>query len=92
MFGTARVGTGDESEHQSVLVVPRDAVTEIGGKTVVFVQQTDGDYDVHEVVLGEEALGKVRIVSGLREHELVVVDGVFTLKSAVMKSSFGEAE
>ncbi|MEI9939585.1 MAG: efflux RND transporter periplasmic adaptor subunit [Pseudomonadota bacterium] len=92
MFGTARVGTGEESDHKSVLVVPRDAVTEIGGKTVVFVQQPDGDYDVHEVVLGEEALGKVRVVSGLREHELVVVDGVFTLKSAVMKSSFGEAE
>ena len=92
LFGTARVGTGEELEHRSVLVVPRDAVTEIGNKTVVFVQQADGDYDVHEVVLGEEALGKVRIVSGLREHELVVVDGVFTLKSAVMKSSFGEAE
>ena len=92
LFGTARVGTGDESEHQSVLVVPRDAVTEIGDKTVVFVQHADGDYDVHEVVLGEEALGKVRIMSGLREHELVVVDGVFTLKSAVMKSSFGEAD
>ena len=92
LFGTARVGTGEESERQSVPVVPRDAVTDIGEKTVVFVQQADGDYDVHEVVLGEEALGKVRVVSGLREHELVVVDGVFTLKSAVMKSSFGEAE
>jgi len=92
LFGTARVGTGDESEHRSVLVVPRDAVTEIGGKTVVFVEQADGDYDVHEVVLGEEAIGKVSVVSGLRERELVVVDGVFTLKSAVMKQSFGEAE
>jgi cobalt-zinc-cadmium efflux system membrane fusion protein len=92
LFGTARVGTGEESDHKSVLVVPRDAVTEIGDKTVVFVQQADGDYDVHEVVLGEEALGKVRVVSGLREHELVVVDGVFTLKSVIMKRSFGEAE
>ncbi|MET0795452.1 MAG: efflux RND transporter periplasmic adaptor subunit, partial [Polyangiaceae bacterium] len=92
LFGTARVGTGAESAQQPVLVVPRAALTEIGGKTVVFVQQADGDYDVHEVVLGDEALGKVRIVSGLREQELVVVDGVFTLKSAVMKSSFGEAE
>ncbi|HEY0463909.1 MAG TPA: hypothetical protein VGC79_06855, partial [Polyangiaceae bacterium] len=79
-------------DQASVLVVPRAAVTEIADKTVVFVQQADGDYDVHEVVLGQEALGKVRVVSGLRERELVVVDGVFTLKSAVMKNSFGEAE
>ena len=91
LFGTARVGTG-ASEAEPVLLVPRDAVTEIGGKTVVFVQQADGDYDLHAVVLGEEALGKVRVVSGLREGERVVVDGVFSLKSAIMKSSFGEAE
>ena len=92
LFGTARVSTKGAESHTPVLVVPRDAITEIADKTVVFVQEPDGDYDVHEVVLGEEALGKVRIVRGLREHELVVVDGVFTLKSAVMKSSFGEAE
>lgn len=92
LFGTARVATGEQSDPKVALVVPRDAVTEIADKTVVFVQQADGDYDIHEVVLGEESLGKVRVVSGLREQELVVVDGVFTLKSAVMKSSFGEAE
>jgi hypothetical protein len=32
----------------------------------------------------------VEIVSGLREGEDVVVEGAFTLKSAVLRSSLGE--
>jgi len=92
LFGVAHIGTGEEATKPPVLVVPRDAVTEIGGKTVVFVQQPDGDFDVHDVVLGETALTKVAVVSGLRAGEPVVVEGVFTLKSAVLKSTFSEAE
>lgn len=92
LFGVARIGTGESSAKGPVLAVPRSAVTDIGRKSVVFVQQPDGDFDLHEVVLGEGALGKVEIVHGLREGELVVVEGVFTLKSTVLKGTFGEEE
>lgn len=93
LFGVARVGTGEEDAGKpTAIVVPRTAVTEIGSKHFVFVRQADGDFDLHEVVLGEAALGKVQVLSGLREGELVVVDGVFTLKSAVLKSTFREGE
>jgi membrane fusion protein, heavy metal efflux system len=92
LFGTARVATGEAGTHDATLVVPRDAVTEIAGKPAVFVKQPDGDFELHDVLLGEGALGKVQIVRGLREGEQVVVDGVFTLKSAVLKSTFGEQE
>jgi cobalt-zinc-cadmium efflux system membrane fusion protein len=92
LFGVAHVGTGGNTDQRPIIVVPRDAVTEIGGKPVVFVQQPDGDFDVHDIVLGEAALDKVAVVSGLRIGEPVVVDGVFTLKSAVLKSTFGEEE
>ena len=92
LFGVARVGTGDEAKKKPVLVVPRSAVTEIGNKPTVFVRQPDGDFDLHEVVLGESALGKVEVVNGLREGEQAVVEGVFTLNSAVLKSTFGEQE
>ena len=44
------------------------------------------------MTLGRSAAGRVEILSGLREGEQVVVDGVFTLKSAVLKSTFGEEE
>lgn len=90
LFGVARVATGEESKKAGVLVVPRSAVTEIAQKPVVFVRQPDGDFDLHEVVLGGSGLGKVEVVSGLREGEQVVKSGVFTLKSAVLKSTFGE--
>jgi len=90
LFGVARVATGRDSKKGPSLVVPRDAVTEIAQKPTVFVRQQDGDFDLHAVVLGESGLGKVEVVSGLREGEQVVVSGVFTLKSAVLKSTFGE--
>lgn len=92
LFGTARISRGETQGSEARLVVPRDAVTDIGGKPVVFVQEPDGDFGVHEVVVGPSALDKTQIFSGLREGENVVVDGVFTLKSLVLKSTFGEEE
>ena len=93
LFGIARVDTGEEgSDKRPSIVVPRDAVTEIGNAPVVFVRQPDGDFDLHKVVLGAGALGKVQVLSGLREGEQVVVEGVFTLKSAVLKSTFAEED
>ncbi|MCC6521173.1 MAG: efflux RND transporter periplasmic adaptor subunit [Polyangiaceae bacterium] len=90
LFGTARVGTGEGAAQ--TLVVPRSALTEIAGKSVVFVREADGDFEVHEIVLGDAALGRVSVLNGLDEGEEVVVDGVFALKSAVLKSTFAEEE
>lgn len=91
LFGAAHVATAS-SHSEPVLCVPRSAISEVGGKTVVFVRQTDGDFDMHEVVLGESNLGKVQILSGLREGENVVTQGAFTLKSAVLRNSLAEEE
>ncbi len=93
LFGTARISTQETTTSQKpALIVPRQAVTEIGSKSVVFVQHRDGDYELHEIVLGASALGKVQVLSGLREGERVVIDGVFTLKSLVLKTTFAEDE
>lgn len=91
LFGTARVSKGGATGEPR-LVVPRTALIDVAGKTVVFVRHPDGDFELHDVVLGEAALGKVEIVSGLREGEMVVVEGAFTLKSAVLRSSLAEEE
>jgi len=91
LFGTAHVATAS-SHTRPVLTVPRSAISEVGGKTVVFVHQPDGDFDMHEVVLGESNLGKVQVLSGLREGENVVTQGAFTLKSAVLRNSLREEE
>jgi cobalt-zinc-cadmium efflux system membrane fusion protein len=92
LFGTARISGGEAQKGAPALVVPRSAVTEIGGKSVVFVHHPDDDFERHEIVLGRAALGKVEVISGLREGEDVVVDGVFTLKSLVLKSTIAEEE
>ena len=92
LFGTARVASGSPQKGAPSLVVPRSAVTEINGKPVVFVRHPDDDFELHPVVLGRAALGKIEILSGLREAEEVVVDGVFTLKSVVLKSTLVEDE
>ena len=92
LFGSARVkfDTNDTSLKNKHLVVPLSAVTELAGQSVVFVQQADSDFDVHPVTLGQSSEGFVEILTGLREDESVVVEGVFTLKSAVLKSTFAE--
>ena len=74
------------------VVVPLSAITQLPEKNVVFVLQPDGDFEVHPVTLGGSAAGRVEVLGGLREGERVVVDGVFTLKSAVMKGTFGEED
>lgn len=92
LFGTARVSVGGRSEQKPVLVVQRSAITEVAGKPVVFVRHPDDDFELHEIVLGRAALGKVEVISGLRAGEQVVVEGAFTLKSLVLKSTIAEDE
>ncbi len=91
LFGIAHVAIGTE-QSDPVLVVPRSAIVEISGKPVVFVQQPDGDFELHDVLLGQSNLGKVQVLSGLRDGERVVVEGAFTVKSAVLRSSIAEEE
>ena len=92
LFGTAHVALGSLPGSESTLVVPRAALTEVAGKDVVFVRQSDADFELHELSLGESAAGKVQVLAGLREGEDVVVEGVFTLKSAVLKHTIAEED
>ncbi|HEX6241141.1 MAG TPA: efflux RND transporter periplasmic adaptor subunit [Polyangiales bacterium] len=92
LFGTAKVSSGEATAAAPTLVVPRSALTEVAGKPVVFVRRGAGDFELHQLTLGESAAGKVEVVAGLQEGEEVVVQGVFTLKSAVLKSTFAEEE
>lgn len=90
LFGTARIALREASQRPPVIVVPRTAIAEIGGKTFTFVRHPDNDFELHEVVLGDSGLGRVEVLTGLREGEDVVRAGIFTLKSAVLKASLAE--
>ena len=92
LFGTARVVASRATPQARHTVVPLSALTRVADKDVVFVRQADDDFEVHPVAVGRTAGGRAEILAGLREGEQVVVDGVFTLKSAVLKGTFGEAE
>jgi cobalt-zinc-cadmium efflux system membrane fusion protein len=89
LYGTARVSLQSAESHEHV-VVPLSAVTEIGDRKVVFVEHEDGDFQVHDVKLGPTAGGDVAVLSGLDDGERVVVSGVHTLKSAILKSTMAE--
>lgn len=93
LFGTARVSIrADDDEARDQTVVPLSAVTDLGDRKAVFIRHSDGDFEVHEVRLGPTAGGLVAVLAGLKEGEQVVVSGVHTLKSAVLKGSMDEAE
>jgi cobalt-zinc-cadmium efflux system membrane fusion protein len=92
LFGTAQVALPPSDAERPRLVIPRSAVTELGGKSVVFVREPDGSFALHDVTLGQEAPGKIEVLEGLREGESVVSEGAFSLKSLVLKGSFAEEE
>lgn len=92
LFGTARVVVAQATPPRANVVVPLSATTQLSKRTVVFVKHADGDFEVHPVTLGRTASGKAEVLSGLRAGEEVVVEGLFTLKSAVLKSTFGEEQ
>lgn len=89
-FGTATIQTTSTDEKRGpTLVVPTSAITEVQGKPVAFVKEGDG-FERRDVALGAEAIGKVEVLSGIREGEQVVVEGTFTVKSALLKGTMGD--
>jgi cobalt-zinc-cadmium efflux system membrane fusion protein len=91
LFGSARIGMSGGST-SARLAVPVGAVVETHGKKIVFVLEADREFAVHEVTLGRSAEGYQEVTAGLREGEQVVVEGAFTLKSLLLKATFGEDE
>jgi cobalt-zinc-cadmium efflux system membrane fusion protein len=89
LYGMASVAVG-ATERPPVLAVPQSAVTQMLGKPVVFVRHPDGDFERHDVTLGESDPEWTEIVHGLREGEEVVVEGAFSIKSAMLRETLGE--
>lgn len=77
---------------RKALAVPLSAIQQLEKRNVVFVRRTDTKFEVREVKLGKEVEGKTEVVSGLREGELVVINGSFHLKSIVLSKELGEEE
>ena len=66
-------------------VVPAGAVIEGDGHATVFVETSPGTFQERTVVIGKKAGARVRIVSGVRAGDTVVVDGAMLLSGLMKK-------
>jgi len=80
------------AESKSGLFVPSSAIHKDNEQSFIFIQENDSTFKMIEVKTGVEFDEKVEIVSGLKENDRIVVNGVFELKSELQKESFGEGE
>jgi membrane fusion protein, heavy metal efflux system len=81
---TARIIADTKQAASEVLAVPRSAIEQVEGKTVVFVQNGDG-FERRNVMLGASGGERVEVRKGLTAGEVVAVDGAFLLKSELLR-------
>jgi multidrug efflux pump subunit AcrA (membrane-fusion protein) len=88
MYATVMLGEG---EPRPIVVVPSQAVQDIDGKPVVFVETAAGRYARRDVTVGADLGGQIEIKTGLRAGERAVTAGSFLLKSELLKASTPES-
>ena len=62
------------------IVLPEEAVQQVGGRDVVFVQ-VRGGFQAVPVTVGQRSGGRIEVLEGLRPGLVVVTQGAFVLKS-----------
>ena len=86
-FVEVEIATG---VREPVLAVPSGAVTLIEGEPAVFKLENGHEFHPQQIVAGPSAGGWTVVLGGLSDGEEIAVDGVFYLKSLMLKSSLGE--
>ena len=89
MLATVYLPTRSRRE---VLAVPVDALQQIDGKPVVFVQTEETKFDVRNVKVGQPTNGMVEVIAGLKMGDSVVIRGAFRLKSILLGKELGEGD
>jgi cobalt-zinc-cadmium efflux system membrane fusion protein len=69
------------------ILVPSDAVQQVGDQEVVFIRTGAGRFAVHAVRVGEAADGTTPVLEGVKAGEQVAVRGSFVLKSQLLKAT-----
>ena len=77
MQANLRLGAGSKA---TVLLVPREAVLDNEGKTIVYVLRTGEEFERRDVTVGDAYGDKIAITSGIRPGERVVTQGAYQLK------------
>ncbi len=87
MFATVEIPVGQTSP---VLAVPSSSIQQIEGRPVVFVRNSQAEFQKREVDTGAESQGYTEIRSGLEQGEPIVTQGSFIVKTAFLKHLIGE--
>jgi membrane fusion protein, heavy metal efflux system len=69
------------------IFVPSDALQQVNGQDVVFVQTAPDRFAARPVQVGETADGRTPILQGIQAGDAVAVRGSFVLKSELLKST-----
>lgn len=75
-----RVRITPRGSQESGIILPEQAVQQIEGRDMVFIQ-VKGGFQASPVSVGSRSGGRVEILSGLRTGQTVVTEGAFVLKS-----------
>jgi cobalt-zinc-cadmium efflux system membrane fusion protein len=89
MFATVEIPIDQTS---AVLAVPDSSLQQIDGQSVVFVRNSDTEFQKREVRTGIQSQGYIEIRSGLTPGESVASQGSFVLKTAFLRHLIGEKE
>jgi cobalt-zinc-cadmium efflux system membrane fusion protein len=89
MYATIRIpGEGGHT----ALAIPSEAIQELDGKQIAFVQRDATHFEKRELTLGDSSGEWVEVKDGLSASEKVVSRGTFYLKSVLEKSKLKEEE
>ena len=80
----------EDPSRPSRLAVPVQAIGEVEGSSVVFVELEERTFEIRSVTPGETVGEWVEIRAGLAEGEPIAVAGVFTLVSEASKAGLAE--
>jgi cobalt-zinc-cadmium efflux system membrane fusion protein len=89
MFTTVEIPVDRTS---SILAVPDSSIQQIDGKPVVFVRNSEKEFQKREVQTGIVSGGYTEIRSGLKAGDLVASQGSFVVKTAFLRNLIGESE
>jgi multidrug efflux pump subunit AcrA (membrane-fusion protein) len=71
------------TEYENSLSVKEDAVSERDGKKVIFTVGQDGKAQIHEIKEGITVDGRIQILSGVNDGDLVITDGVSSVQDGM---------
>jgi cobalt-zinc-cadmium efflux system membrane fusion protein len=87
MLATVRIATGAP---QTGVALPDDAIQRLDERLVVFIAEPDGRggarFTRRDIQIAAKAEGRRQIVRGVKEGELVVTEGAFTVKAQFGRS------